>query len=186
MPLKIAIPNPATTTLAVIDLQSKLLPAMAKRDRLINRCQMLINGISALNGRIIVSEQYPKGLGGTVPEIQSVLPEKTPIVSKTAFSVFGEAQFRRELAGTATLSLIFCGVEAHVCVLQSAIDAANAGYDVLLAADAVDSRKDFDCSLALEELRSRGITVLSAEAILFMLLKNAAAPEFKTVSKLVK
>ena len=100
--------------------------------------------------------------------------------------MFGEAQFRRELAGTATQSLIFCGVEAHVCVFQSALDAVNAGYHVILAADAVDSRKDSDRDLALQELRSIGVAVLSAEAILFWLLKNAAAPEFKTISKLVK
>jgi len=176
----------ATTALIVIDLQQRLAPAMSGFESCADRVELLLDGAAALGLSAIVTEQYPKGLGPTLERFSSRLPEGTPVIAKTGFSVFAEPGFRTELASSARRSLIFCGIESHVCVLQSVFDALERGYEVCLAADAVTSRKESDRALALEAARAAGATVVSSEALLFMLLKDAGHPAFKAVSKLVR
>ena len=180
------IPTVENSVLAVIDLQQKLMPVISGSENIINRTALLLQGADKLDLDVLVSEQYPKGLGATVPEISTWLPEKSSVVAKTSFSVFGEPEFVKALNSRKREVIIFAGVESHICLLQSVIDAIAAGYQVIVAADAVGSRKESDRLLALETARSCGAEVLSVESILFMLLRNAGHPAFRDISKLVK
>lgn len=174
------------TALVVIDVQERLSAAMHDFESCANRIELLINGARELGIDAIVTEQYPKGLGPTLPRFSQLLPPQTPILAKTGFSVFADPGFRTALGAKSRKCLVFCGIESHVCVLQSVFDALERGFEVFLAADAVTSRKSSDRELALAAARAAGATVLSAEAILFMLLKDAAHPAFKAISKLVR
>jgi hypothetical protein len=179
-------PTVENALLVAVDLQAKLMPAMSDSESIIRRAAIMVQGAAELGLDIVVSEQYPKGLGNTVPELATWLGEKTPVIAKTSFSVFGSAEFCAELAKRRREVLIFSGIESHVCLLQSVLDAVERGYEVIVASDAVMSRKFSDCHAALEMMRSKGVSVISTESILFMLLRDAAHPAFKTISKLVK
>ena len=172
--------------LVTVDMQERLVPAMTGAEELVARVKILLRGAAELKISVIATEQYPKGLGPTLPEIAELFPEGTPVSAKTSFSVFGEPEFQRALGRHRPHSLIFCGIETHVCVLQSLFDAIEEGFPVILAADAVSSRKSSDVCLALEAARQAGAWVLSTESILFLLLKNSLHPSFKAVSKLIK
>ena len=178
--------DPAGSALVVIDLQERLVPAMSDFEPCAKNAELLINGAGALRLDVIATEQYPKGLGTTLPRFRELLPENAPVIAKTGFSVFEEPAFRTALAARSRRTLVFCGIESHVCVLQSVLDALDRGFEVLLAADAVASRRTADRDLALQAVRAAGATVVSAEAILFMMLRDAKNPAFKAVSKLVK
>ncbi len=178
--------DPAESALIVIDLQERLAPAMSDFESCAKNAELLINGARELALDAIVTEQYPKGLGATLPRFREILPGDTPVIAKTGFSVFEEAAFRTVLSARPRKNLILCGIESHVCVLQSLFDALERGFRVFLAADAVTSRKTADRDLAIQAARAAGATVVSAEALLFMMLRDAKNPAFKAVSKLVK
>jgi len=178
--------NPAETALIVVDMQERLAPAMADFEACADRVELLLKGAAELKLDVIATEQYPKGLGTTLPRFADILPEKTPVIAKTGFSVFEEPAFRTALAACSRKTLVFCGIESHVCVLQSVFDALERGFKVCLAADAVTSRKLPDRELALQAARAAGALVSSGEALLFMMLRDAKNPAFKAVSKLVR
>ena len=179
-------PDPQKSVLAVIDMQERLLPAMAHPESCTERTALLIRGAAALKMPMIVSEQYPKGLGPTVPAVASLLPEGTDVFAKGAFSCFGEEAWAAGLAAHQAETLILCGVEAHVCVAQTAWDARKAGMEVFVIRDAVSSRRDTDRDCALEQLRADGVRVVTAEMMLFLLLRTSGHPAFREISKLVK
>jgi nicotinamidase-related amidase len=181
------LPNCFDPALITVDFQERLVPSIYNPEEVVSRASVLLRGAAELGVPVIATEQYPKGLGNTVPAIaETFVPEKTAVVAKTSFSVFGEDRFREELAKLSPHTLIFCGVETHVCVLSSVFDALEAGYPVIIAADAVSSRKESEKLLALETARQAGAWILSTETILFMMLKNSLHPSFKAVSKLIK
>ena len=181
------LPNCFDPAIIAVDLQERLIPSMYNPDEVTSRAAVLLRGAADLGVHVIATEQYPKGLGNTIPAIaETFAPEKSSVIAKTSFSVFGEELFRDELKKVRPHSLIFCGVETHVCVLQSVFEALEAGYPVIVAADAVSSRKESEKLLALESVRQAGGWVLSTESILFTLLKNSLHPSFKAVSKLIK
>ncbi len=180
------MPTIENSVIVLIDIQERLAKAMENMDAVLNRVELLLRGAAALNVDVIVTEQYPQGLGSTLPGLLELLPEGTPVLAKTDFSVFGDSAFRTALASKYRKNVIFCGIESHVCVLQSVLDALEAGYQVTVAADAVSSRKSSDVALALPAFRHAGAQVLSVESILFQLLRTAKHPEFKTISKLVR
>lgn len=179
-------PTVENAAFIMIDMQQKLLPAMCAPQAVLDRNILLLNAASAMNADVLVTEQYPKGLGNTVPELSTWLDESVSVIAKTSFSVFGSAEFCSKLLERKREVLIFSGIEAHVCVLQSVFDALERGYEVMVVADAVCSRKAADCECALQMMRARGVTVLNSESVLFMMLRDAANPAFKAVSKLVK
>ena len=179
-------PTVENALLVVVDLQAKLMPAMSSAESIINRAGIMVRGAAELGVDIVVSEQYPKGLGATLPEISTWLPDTAPVIEKTCFSVFGSPEFNTFLSKRKREVMIFTGVEMHVCLLQSVLDARAAGYEVIVVADAVGSRKDSDRDLALEMARSAGAAVLSSESVLFMLMRDSGNPHFKAVSKLIK
>ncbi|MBE6377270.1 MAG: isochorismatase family protein [Lentisphaerae bacterium] len=179
-------PTVENALLVAVDLQTKLMPAMSESESIIRRAGIMVQGAVELGVDIVVSEQYPKGLGNTVPEISAWLPGSAPVIEKNCFSVFGSPEFNTFLSSKKREVLIFTGVEMHVCMLQSVLDALSAGYEVIVVADAVGSRKNSDRDLALEMARSAGAAVLSSESVLFMLMRDSGNPHFKAISKLIK
>ena len=179
-------PTVENSVFVIVDIQAKLLPAMCEAEKVLDRTQMLLNGMNELGVPVVVTEQYPQGLGNTVPELDELFNDSTEVFAKTSFSCFGEAAFSGVMDVESRPVMIISGIESHVCVAQTALDALNAGFKVFIAADAVSSRKSSDVETALKMLRHAGCTVASAEAILFMLLRSAKNPHFKAISKLVR
>ncbi|MBE6389775.1 MAG: isochorismatase family protein [Lentisphaerae bacterium] len=179
-------PTKDNSLLVMVDLQTKLLPVVVDPEKVIRRAEIMLRGAAEIGVDIIVTEQYPKGLGNTLPELSTWLPDSAPVVAKSSFSVFGTPEFCTHLLSRKREVLIFIGVETHVCLLQSILDARSKGYEVIVAADAVSSRKESDKQWGLEAARAAGAWILSCEAILFMLLRDSKNPAFKAVSGLIK
>ena len=179
-------PDPTKSLLVLIDMQEKLLRAMTDAGACSARCGLLLQAASAFGMPVIVTEQYPKGLGPTVPELAEKLPAGSPVIEKGAFSCFGEPLFVEAVEKAAPESLILCGIEAHVCAAQTALDAANRGMNVFAVRDAMTSRHVPDRESAFSLLQANGVQVLSAETLLFMLLRTSKHPAFKEISRLVK
>lgn len=175
----------ATNTIAIaIDYQEKLVPAMAQREKLVEKSKMLLSGLQALSVPVYVTTQYAKGLGNTVPEIAEVVPE-APVFDKTSFSVM-ECDSLKDAIPEGTKQVILCGMEAHICVLQSLIDLTDAGYQTILVADCVSSRDEVDKAFAFVRAEQEGGKISTAEAVLYELMQGAKHPAFKTISNLVK
>lgn len=174
--------------LAVVDVQERLAPAMATPDAAIGRCGILMRAAARLGVPILVSEQYPRGLGRTVPALAGlVMPDA--VVEKIHFSCADEPAWVQRLeefdAGGRDQAVV-CGMEAHVCVLQTALGLQEQGYRVAVAADAVSSRRVEDAGLALARLQQAGVTVVSTEMVVFEWLRRAGSAEFKELSALIK
>ena len=177
--------NREDTAVLVIDYQEKLMPAMHNKDAFIPRTRMLLQGLHALDIPVVVSEQYPKGLGSTVPEIKEVLGI-APVLPKTTFSCLDDDAIRTAIEATECSTILICGAEAHICVLQSAMDLVAMGKTVVLVEDCLGSRFAHAMEIGLRRAEQEGILLTTAEAVLFELLRKASGPEFKNISKLVK
>jgi len=169
----------------VIDIQERLVPVMEENELLIENCQKLIRGLQILGLPLLVTQQYTKGLGETVEEIKSVIND-FQYIEKKDFSCFDEPVFAEKLALSGAKNVIICGIESHVCVLQTAIDLKEAGYNPIMVFDCVSSRSFDNVDLAAERFRYEGIMMTSLESILFELTRSAGDPGFKEISKLVK
>ena len=177
--------NIENTILAVVDMQERFAPAIHNFDAVQKRIVQLCSAANAMDLSVIVTEQYPKGLGHTVEPIRQVLREGVPVIEKTAFSCFGSEDFRKELIGLKKKTVLLCGIESHICLLQTALDAADRGYETIVIADAVSSRHPEDRETALNFLRAKDISVLSMDSVLFLLLKDSAHPAFRAVQKII-
>ena len=169
----------------VIDIQEKLFPHMEQPELLLRNTSILIGGLNLLKVPLLVTEQYPGGLGNTVAEISRLIPEFMP-VEKIAFSCCDEITLVNQLDGLSRKNVIICGIEAHVCVLQTVIDLVEKGYRPVVVADCISSRKPGDRLIALERMRYEGATISSYESILFELARIAGNETFKAISKLLK
>lgn len=167
--------------LVVVDVQEGFRPAIDRFDDVVRRTGQLVRGARALDVPVVVTEQYPKGLGATVAEVGEHLEGVTPI-EKTVFSAVRADGF--DLAGRDQALVL--GIEAHVCVSQTVHDLLADGVDVHVAADAVSSRAPEDRERALRRFEDAGATVTTTEAALFELLERAGSPEFKFVQGLIK
>jgi len=172
------------TALLVIDVQERLMPVIHQKEKVFDNVNKLIKGAEILGLETIITEQYPKGLGNTCEEIQ--LPESPNIIEKVCFSSMLSELVSEQLKLTNIKSLILCGVESHICVLKTALDALKDGYEVHVVADAVSSRTPENNQLAIERMRQAGAFITSVEMILFMLMDEAGTDEFKAISKLIK
>jgi nicotinamidase-related amidase len=179
-----SLPQKNNTTLLIIDVQERLRPAIAESESVIAAVNQLVQGAQILGLPILVTEQYPKGLGHTVPEV--ILPEGTPILEKICFSCMLSENVSQSLKSKSTKHLIIAGLEAHICVLKTTLDAIEQGYTVHVVAEAVSSRSLANKQLGLERMRQAGAFIVSIEMILFMLLEQAGTEEFKAISKLIK
>jgi nicotinamidase-related amidase len=175
----------ATTALVLVDIQERLVPAMGQKDTVISNCQHLIEAAKLMNIPTLLTEQYPKGLGTTIPEIRDALASYAPIV-KTTFSCYGESTFVEELIKTGRKTVLLAGMETHVCVLQTALDLMNNGFAVHLVKDAACSRTEANCRTGVEFMRDAGAVITCTETVLFQLLKAAGTDEFKTIAKRIK
>lgn len=172
------------SVLCVIDIQERLLPAMTGGDAMLDAVRKLIAASRRLSVPILASEQYPKGLGPTVPDLAGDL-HKGEIFEKTAFSCARDTRLVEEIAATQRRQLVLCGIEAHVCVLQTALGFNAAGYDVAVVRDAVTSRHPDSVAAALERCTLTGIATPTLEMVLFEWLEEAATPEFKDLRGLI-
>jgi len=173
------------TALVIIDVQEKLSRVMHEKEKLFENLQKLVKGAQILGIPILVTEQNPNGLGPTVPEIASLLTDSKP-VTKFSFSCCGEEPFLREIEKLNRKQILLAGIETHVCVYQTAIDLIEAGYEVHTVVDCVSSRTPENKNLALDKMKSEGARLTSVEIALFELLRTAANPKFKELSKIVK
>lgn len=175
-------------TLLLVDMQERLLPAMTGGAEAEARCAILLRAARALHVPVTVSEQYPKGLGRTVPGLAAELGN-APVFEKTAFSCWRDQGLKDHLivhheAGRPLV--ILAGIESHVCVMQTAADLAAAGFGVFAVADAMASRAPSSHGLALDRLRQNGVAVVNTEMVVFELLGQAGTAEFKALSALVR
>ena len=172
--------EPERCALLVVDIQEKLLPPIFQKDQLVRNSQLLIRAASVLNIPAIVSTQYSKGLGKTVPEIASLLPE-IDAVDKDRFSCFGSDVFctlLKRLPGNRN-TLLLCGMESHICVMQTALAALRDGYLVHVASDAVSSRTEWNWKIGLERMRAAGAVISSTEMMIYELMRSSSSPAFK-------
>jgi nicotinamidase-related amidase len=169
----------------VIDIQEKLAPAMEEQEDLLRNCKILIEGLQELRIPVIVTQQYTKGLGTTVEPIRSVIKDFNPI-EKREFSCCDASSVAGLLKKNDAKKVIICGIESHVCILQTAVDLKEAGYIPVVVMDCISSRSWNSVDLASERFRYEGIMMTSCESILFELTRSSAAPEFKAISNLVK
>jgi nicotinamidase-related amidase len=166
--------------LIVVDIQEKLLPPIFQKELLIKNSSLLIRLAGILKMPVVMSTQYAKGLGETVPEICSLLPDVAAI-DKQMFSCFGSEVFcsaLKRLPGNRN-TVLLCGMESHICVTQTALGALREGYLVHVASDAVSSRTEWNWKIGLERMRSAGAVISSTEMAIYELLRSSAAPGFK-------
>lgn len=221
-PLNLGLFDPKSALLVVIDIQEKLLPAMSEGERVLKNANKLIAGASALEMPILITEQYPKGLGKTDSRVDFVAcdalggsstasahtesslsidsslpaesrlaestqnPPRAKVLEKISFSIFGDEIIAREIATSGARTLIICGIESHVCVLQSVQHALGFGLDVWVANDALSSRDIANHQNALALMTQLGAKVSNTESLLFGALHTAKDKPFKAISALVK
>ncbi len=177
--------DPGQTALLVVDVQERLVPAMKNGERTVERTRRLIRGAGIFNVPVFLSEQYPKGLGPTVPELLAELPGQCLRFEKRTFSCCESEEWMRELDKTGVSRVLLCGIESHVCVLQTAMDLLTAGYAAYVATDAVDSRFKSDRRFALKRMNAAGVVLTTSESALFEWCGTADHPRFKEVGALV-
>jgi nicotinamidase-related amidase len=183
-----ALANASDSVLIVVDAQERLAAAM---DAAAVRCMtrnigILLASAACLDIPVLATEQYTKGLGPTLAEIAARFPEKTPRLEKTCFSCAGDEALVRALDSTGRSQAILAGMEAHVCVLQTALQVASGGRDVFVVADACCSRNPAHHANAMDRIRACGAVVANTESIVFEWLRDARHPQFKALSALLR
>ena len=177
----------ARSALLLIDLQERLMPAIDGGGAVAEKAGILARAAERLGVPVLVSEQYPRGLGRTLDDLAKHLPAGTPIVEKLTFSAWREEAFAEALAETGRRRLVLAGAETHVCVLQTALDlAALKDVEVAVVADACGSRRAESKRLALERMARRGVEVVSTEMVLFEWLEWSGHDAFRPLSKLIR
>jgi isochorismate hydrolase len=194
--------KPEDCALAVIDIQEKLLPPIFEKERLVRNAQLLVRLADILSLPIIVSTQYEKGLGKTIDEIGSLLPQ-VKTVDKLEFGCFGNGEYCSTVAGLLPQpaqerrglgapvaanrnTLLLCGMESHICVMQTALGALNQGLNVHVAADAVSSRTELNWTIGLSRMQAAGAVISSTEMMIYELLGKSGTPAFKEMLKHLK
>ena len=173
------------SSLLIIDIQEKLAAVMNMKDSVVRNCLHLIELSKMLNMPVVVTEQYPKGLGRTVEDIRNAVPGNRP-VEKLTFSCCEEPEFMNEVKAPGRKTVILTGMETHICVLQTCIGLLHNGFDVHLVSDAVCSRTKENWKTGVEFMRDAGAVITSTETVLFQLLKRAGTEEFRAISKRIR
>jgi nicotinamidase-related amidase len=182
------IPSVENTCLVVIDFQVALLSAM--KDKIANKISknavILIEGAKILGLPIIVTEQYPKGLGVTIPPVVTALGDHYKPLEKLSFSIMGEDEIKDAVCNLKVENFLLMGMETHVCILQSALDMKDSGFSPYIVLDAAFSREELDWEVGIDLVKRGGGEITTTETILFQLLKKAGGSEFKEISKLLR
>ena len=171
--------------LIVVDVQGKLAQLMYDKHALFKNIQILIKAAKILDIPVLWCQQCPDSLGPTVPEIAQLLAADEPI-NKAAFSCCGSEEFNARLNELARQQVVLCGIEAHVCIYQTAVDLLRKGFGVDVIAEAVSSRTAENKQIALSRMAGQGVNISCTEMALFELLKTAEHPQFKQIAKLIK
>lgn len=169
----------------VVDVQTRLAPAMHERETCIDRCRVLVQAALRLDVPVIASEQYPEGLGPTVEALAALLPAER-VFAKRHFAGVADPGLGAALRALDRAQIVLCGMEAHVCVLQTALGLKAEGLTPVVVADAVASRRPESKALALARLRAHGVEIVEAEMVLFEWLREAGTPAFKALLPLIK
>lgn len=177
--------KPSEALLVVIDIQERLAPLMFSEQNLIKNTNTLLKGAGILGVRTLITEQYPKGLGSTDNRVDFD-KDNTPVLEKTSFSIFGNAQITDFIVQSGAKNLIICGIESHICVLQSVLHALNLGLAVWVAQDALSSRTQENHLNAIELMRSKGAHISCVESLLFGAMLESKNEHFKQISTLIK
>jgi len=172
--------------LLIIDIQEKLLRAQHNKEKIEKNAVILAKAAKILGITVIVSEQYPQGLGKTIPEIKEILPENTKYYEKKSFSCCTNPDFEALIKEAGKNQVIACGIESHVCVHQTVSDLLAMGYEVYLVKDAISSRKEYECEIGFERMVFSGAIPACTEMILFELIKCASHEKFKQIQELIK
>jgi len=172
--------------LLVVDVQKRLVQVMSDRDSLLRNCETLITAAKTLSVPVTITEQYPKALGNTEAALSEASPPQTTAIAKTCFSCCAAQDFGNNFTYSANTQAILCGIESHVCVLQTAMDLLNKNQQVFIVADAVASRSRDNKSIALNRMQQAGAIITTTESVLFEWMKDAKHEHFKTVSALIR
>jgi nicotinamidase-related amidase len=176
----------AKSQVLLVDMQERLVPAMSGAADVIAACGILLRGAGQFGVPVLASEQYPKGLGHTVSDLAALVPEQHRF-EKLEFSCYENSSLRETLSRAALPQIVLAGVEAHVCVLQTGLDLiAAGGFTVFVVADGIASRRPESRETALRRLERAGAIPVTVEMVLFEWLRSAEAPEFRTISRLIR
>jgi nicotinamidase-related amidase len=178
--------RPQDCTLAVIDIQEKLLPPIWEKERMVRNSEVLIRMAHIMQIPVLVSTQYARGLGQTIPEIAALVADAR-VIDKTEFGCFGNGDYCSALGKLADRNtLLLCGMETHICVMQTALGALNQGLGVHVAADAVSSRTELNWKIGLGRMHSAGAVISSTEMMLYELMEKSGTPTFKEILKYIR
>lgn len=177
--------DPAKSALLVVDVQTRLAPAMHEGDACLERCTVLIEAARRLDVPVVATEQYPKGLGPTVAKVKALL-EPEQIHPKVHFCCAADPAVATAIQGLIRPEIVLCGMEAHICVLQSALGLLAQGLRPIVVADATTSRRPQSRDLALARLRVHGVEIVDTEMVVFEWLREAGTTDFKALAPLVK
>lgn len=178
--------RPESSCLLVVDVQEKFVPVIREYERVVARTKTMLQAAGLLGVPVLVSEQYPKGLGPTVAALKDVFPDKTEVHEKTAFGCLGDPALRERLESLGRRQVAVCGIEAHVCVNQTVHQLLEAGFQTHLIEDALGSRTAEDRERGVAKCRVSGAIGSSTETALFEWLGDAKHPRFKDVQALIK
>ena len=169
------------TAALIVDYQEKLVPVMSEKETLIRNSEILIKGLKVLDIPMYITQQYTKGLGTSIKEITDAVEDDvyTDKLSFTAYDCIKDKISTKKF-------IVVCGIEAHICVLQTVLDLKTAGYVPVLVADCISSRKESDKQVALERARQEGAIVTTYESLLFELLKEAGTETSKKIQKMIR
>jgi len=173
------------TLLVIVDIQTKLLNVMFEKERLISSCRKLIQAGKLLGIPMVMTEQYPEGMGRTDPKISELLQD-AGIIEKLSFSCCEVEEFNQKMAGFGKKQIVMIGIESHICILQTVHDLIQQGYFLYIPYDGVSSRKEGDYKNALERMSQAGAVIGSVESAVFELMEKAGTPIFRQISKLIK
>lgn len=175
----------ADAAFVFVDIQSALADVMERRDAVVGAAALLARAAATLQVPVLVTRQYPRGLGDTVCEIAEAVGEHSPI-DKVTFSCLAEPAFREQLEALGRRQVVLAGMETHICITQTALALLEEGYEVSVVADATCSRRMSDHEVALARLRAAGAQVTVVESVIYEALERAGTPEFRAVLELVK
>jgi Amidases related to nicotinamidase len=174
------------TMALVIDFQERLVPVIQKQEELLQNTLILLRGLKVLKIPMLITQQYPKGLGMTVPIISEAVGETSDYYDKITFSCAEDEAIRNKIKESGKKNIIICGIEAHICVLQTVIDLISQKYNVILVEDCIGSRKESDRQIGIRRAIAEGAIPATYESVLFELTRVAKTDVFREVSRLIK
>lgn len=180
--------NHTTSSLIIIDVQDKFMPTIHQADEMVENCKRLIQVAGLLDIPLLLTEQYPSGLGNTIAALVEMTKGAATSFDKTVFSALKDPAFKTHIMKHAvpqSSQLILAGIEAHVCVLQTALDLKALGYEVFVVADAVSSRDPGSLEFALSRLRAGGVHIVTTEMVMFEWVERFDSPVFKEMQSLI-